>query len=432
MKKNKPIQIFEHKQLLIGEHGFTKNHWEALDKYNESNGSRFFSLTSKGVKFNQYVGVIQVGNLTIEILPKISQTAEKGDKEKWQKVLLNMLRECRWMQVHAQEKAPLRLKANSILEAYLELFIQECEAIIKMGLVKKYRAVEKNCTALKGKLLFSEQIQQNLIHKERFYTRHQVYDRENVFNQILLKALRLIPSISQSPYLRDRVYGLLLAFPELEDILVQPTTFDKLIFNRKTTHYKEAIEIAAMLLLNYRPDISTGHNHVLAILFDMNDLWEEYIYRQLFKNKPDGWQVKPQNVKKFWRLTVTDRIKTIRPDIVVQHDTKDISIILDTKWKLPEENVPADADLKQMFVYSEYWKGKNAFLVYPHSLYTERPVCHKGEFVKRGKADTIQQCGILKIAVLDKENTRLDTTIGKRMFAFFENELNNEKSKSLR
>jgi 5-methylcytosine-specific restriction enzyme subunit McrC len=137
VRNNKPIQIFEHKTLNIGDQGFTRSRWEALGWYNEKHGESFFSLTPNGVKFNQHVGVIQVANITIEVLPKISQVVEKGDIQKWQKVLIDMLRECRWMHVYAHEKASLRFKQNSILEAYLELFILECEELIRQGLVKK-------------------------------------------------------------------------------------------------------------------------------------------------------------------------------------------------------------------------------------------------------------------------------------------------------
>ena len=422
MKMNKPIQVFEHKQLLIDD-VFTRSHWEAMGWYNEAHGGYFFTLTPKGVKFNQYVGVIQVGNITIEILPKISQTVEKGDKAKWQQVLIDMLRECRWMQMHAHEKASLRFKPNSILEAYLELFVQECEEIVRMGLVKKYRNIEKNCTSLKGKLLFSSQIQHNLVHKERFYTRHQIFDQENIYNQILLKALKLIPVISHTPFLKDRVYNLLLSFPELEDIKVVPTTFGNLVFNRKTADYREAIEIAAMLLLNYRPDIITGQNHVLAILFDMNDLWEEYIYRQLFKSKPANWLIKSQNSKKFWQLKGSNNVKTIRPDIIIHNTTNDAKLVLDTKWKLPENNTPADADLKQMFVYNEYWQGKNALLVYPNATFTENPIHYEGAFKKKADASSTHSCGIIEIAVLDKTNQKLDSTVGSRMCAFLKKEI---------
>lgn len=420
MKINKTIQVFEYKQLKIGKHGFERQHWEALGWYNEQNGGRFFSLSPNSVKFNQYVGVIQVGNLTIEILPKISQTVEKGDKSKWQKVLIDMLRECRWMKIFAHDKASLRYKSNSILEAYLELFIHECEELVREGLVKKYRTRDNNCSALKGKLLFNKQIQLNMIHKERFYTRHQVFDKENLYNQILLKALKLIPSISQSPLLKDKVYNLILSFPELNDITVTPATFDSIIFDRRTTRYKEAIEIAAMLLLNYRPDISSGQNHVLAILFDMNDLWEEYFYRQLYKNKPANWVISPQNSKKFWKLDNQNMRKTIRPDIVIHDKNTGVNIILDTKWKIPDRNIPADEDLKQMYVYNEYWTSKNAILVYPNANYTEAPIYIGGTFAGKLKNTESHSCGVMRVSVLDKRNKNLDLVIGNRINDFLQ------------
>ena len=139
---NPPVQCFEHSKLLIDQEGFNRRHWDALAVYNEIHGGRFFDLLHNGVKFKEYVGVIQVGNLTIEILPKIDrQGANKAD---WQGVLLDMLKECRWMQVYAHEKASLRLKHNSILDAYLEIYLNACERLLHEGLVKKYRKEAKN------------------------------------------------------------------------------------------------------------------------------------------------------------------------------------------------------------------------------------------------------------------------------------------------
>ena len=420
MKNNKVIQVFEHGLLEVSDKGLSGRHWEALGHYNEEHGGRFFRLTPRGIKFNQYVGVIQVGDLTIEILPKIGRVGGDEDKSRWQKVLIYMLRECRWMNVHAHEKAYLRFKFNSILEAYLELFIRECEAIYNRGLVKKYRIVSNNCKAWKGKMLFHQQIQTNLIHKERFFTRHQVYDVENIYNQILYKALKLIPVLSQSPYLKDRVYNLLLSFPELEDIIVHEAMLRDLPYDRKTESYKEAINMASMLLLNYRPDISSGQNHILAILFDMNELWEEYIFRQLAKNKEQGWSILPQRYKTFWKMTRSKRYKIIRPDIVITH--KNRTVILDTKWKIPDNNIPDDADLKQMFVYNEYWHGEKAFLVYPNISYTEQPIYYDGTFTRQNSPEKIHGCGIMKVSVLNKEKT-LDLTIGKRINTFLKEKI---------
>ncbi|MBK7341708.1 MAG: hypothetical protein IPJ06_00545 [Saprospiraceae bacterium] len=173
---------------MIDQEGFKKSHWEALARYNQDKGNRFFTTLHNGVLFNQYVGVMQVDNLTIEILPKVDRS--ELSEGQWQTVLLDMLRECHWMQVYAHQDASLRLKHNNILDAYLDMYLDACGRLLHEGLVKKYRQQEGNLFALKGKLKFAGHMSRNVVHQERFYTEHTIYDRDNIFNRILLKALR--------------------------------------------------------------------------------------------------------------------------------------------------------------------------------------------------------------------------------------------------
>jgi len=412
--KTDPILVFEHHCVYVNGKKFRKEHWEALAKYNTDNDGRFFTLLPDGVKFNQFVGVIQVGDLTIEILPKIGSEAETiTEKKKWQFVLIDMLRECRWMNLYHSEKASLRFKPNSILEAYIELFIHECEDLVRIGLIKKYHTRIDNLPALKGKLLVNLQVTKNAIHKERFYSSFSTYDRDNIFNKILLKTLKLIPFLSQSPYIKDKVQALIMSFPELEDIKVSGITFQRLHYDRKSSSYIEAMQIAAMLLLNYRPDITSGNNNILALLFDMNDLWEEYITVQIRKFLFPGWDIEVQKQKTFWQQDDTNRYKLIIPDIVIKNDKK-VALVIDTKWKIPLDNIPADPDLKQMYVYNEYWKGINSILLYPRLKYSEKVFYHGGYFLKGdGK-----KCGVAKISVLDQDLENLDPYLGKKIVKF--------------
>lgn len=405
------IQVFEFQKLSVNDQ-FTEDHLDALVKYNDKYDGTYFKLGFKSVQFLQFVGVIQVGDLTIEILPKIGRTSYSNDveeKAKWQKILLDMLHQCNWMTIRANEKAPLRFKYNSILEAYLELFIRECEYLLQLGLIKKYKQTEGNKNSLKGKLIIGKNIQYNLVHQERFYTQHQVYDKNNIYNQILFKALNTIPNITSNPLLNDRLYSLLFSFPELDNIHVTPSMFSNLVFDRKTSVYEEAISIAAMILLNYRPDIQNGQNNVLAILFDMNDLWEEYVYRQLLRYYEPPLQIVPQDYKKVWeKENNSSASKGIKPDIVLEKREK--TLIIDTKWKLPEDDIPNDADLKQMFMYNEYWDNANAILFYPKD--SGDPNLDPGIFVAGGRVTQVEdntrhKCGILKASVLshnEKDN----------------------------
>ena len=101
----------------------------------------------------------------------------------------------------------------------------------------------------------------------------------------------------------------------------------------------------------------------MAILFDMNELWEEFVFRRLLKAVPEGVSVSRQNKARFWYNETHDFNKWVRPDIVVTN--KGRKIILDTKWKIIDDNRPGDNDLKQMFVYNLLWGAERSFLIYP-------------------------------------------------------------------
>lgn len=356
MSKKHFIQVFEHHKLKYDENSaFNKSHFEAMVQFNEKNSNKYFTIIHKGVLFNSYVGVIQVGGLTVEILPKADNNVNSNEKT-WQSVLLNMLSVCRKIDIDKVSETNLKRRYNSLLDVYFEMYLNELEKLIKLGLIKKYRRIQENQYALKGKLVFSKNLQLNTTHKERFFCEHQVYDKDNLLHQILYCGLQIIKPVV-SMYLQDRLNRVLQEFEFSSKVNVTSKHFDKLILGRKEAPYKKAVEIAKMLILNYSPNLNNGHDNMLTLLFDMNALWEEFIYRTLNRHKPEGVNVSFQNSCKFWEH------KKIRPDIVVE--TYNERVIIDTKWKLVDNKNPSDDDLKQMFTYNLHWKASKSILLYP-------------------------------------------------------------------
>ncbi len=354
MKKH--IQVFEHQKLRYDDSGiFRKHHFDAMVKFNELHKNKYFTIIHKGIRFGSYVGVIQIGGLTIEILPKADKN-ENADKNLWQNVLLNMLKVCKHIQVESISETQLKKRYHSILDVYFELYLNEVERLVKKSLIKKYRKNQSNQNALKGKLLFAQNIQQNLIHKEYFYCEHQVYDKNHLLHQILYKGLLILKTFINDS-LKDKLNRLLFEFQNFENINIQKKHFEKIIIDRKNHDYQKAIDIAKIIILNYSPSLNYGNDNLLTLLFDMNALWEEYIFRILQKHKTDEIEVSFQNSDKFWEN------KRIRPDIVLK--TKDENFVIDTKWKIIETNNPSDDDLKQMFVYNLHWKAEKTLMLYP-------------------------------------------------------------------
>ncbi|WP_330747155.1 McrC family protein [Chryseobacterium sp. CP-77] len=358
MKPIESIVVFEHEKLYFTDEHKKLKLDQALENY-YGDGTPFFSLIKNGVKFNQHVGVIRIAQTTIEILPK----ADHNGKDEWRQLLHDMIRTVWGFEVKVSSSASLKLKKNSILDLYYELYVKELEYLLHRGLIKRYNRKEGNLHALKGALQFSKHISQNLVHHERFYVKYSHYDVNHEIHRILYKALKLIEQTNSKPDLSSRIGTLLLNFPEMSDVKVTDSTFEKINFDRKNQHYEKALQIAKLLLLNYHPDVSRGKNNVLALMFDMNRLWEQFIYVVLKKNiQHIDIKVRAQQSKEFWRSE--NGASRMKPDIVLEANGN--RIVLDTKWKNLNGNyLPSIEDLRQMYAYHRYFKATKTALIYP-------------------------------------------------------------------
>ena len=409
-KRSKVIRVFEHHTLKVGDVlGFREEHFKAMERYGYKTREKYFAVGNNRIKFNNYVGVIQARDLTIEVLPKADfEKADEEAKHKWHDVLIEMLRVCRLIKLNATTNARLKLKSASILDLYYDLFLTETETIFKHGLRKSYRNTQENLNKVKGKILFTDHIRKNAFHKERFYVSHQVFDADNRLNQILLKALLILKSIAHNPNFNIRINRLLLCFEDVSEVNINEKTFETIRYDRNTERYREAIGLAKLIILRYSPDLKGGGENVLAIMFDMNLLFEEYIYRKLkaFElNTDNGVVVKGQNRVPFWET------RGLRADIVIESDNK-TCIVIDTKWKVLRNDMPSDADLKQMFVYNLHYDADLSVLLYPKTTVKS---ADKKPFRKEGFSHL--NCQVAFVDLFDdNDNKKLEKDLGKRIY----------------
>ncbi len=300
---------------------------------------------------------------------------------------------------------------NTILDLYFEIFLDEVSGLLKKGFIKTYKTSQANITALKGRLDFNRSVENILVHRERFYTHHQIYTYDHLINQILQQAMKILSKISTNPNIRDKLARLRLDLPEISDVCIQNHHFDLIPATRKTDPYHEALKIAQMIILDYSPDIKNGRENMLALLFDMNKLWEEYIYRKMLKSKPDNCQVNFQNSMVFWESASS--VKTIRPDIVVTYNNKGQkeNFVIDTKWKIVDFQQPDDDDLKQMYAYNMYWDAGKCMLLYPK-------LCENNESwgdFRKGR-DYENRCKMAFVDVINPDSNGLNLKIGEEIF----------------
>jgi 5-methylcytosine-specific restriction enzyme subunit McrC len=205
-----------------------------------------------------------------------------------------------------------------------------------------------------------------------------------------------------------------LDFPEVKTIAANEATFTKIPKSRKTAPYEIALAIARLIILNYAPSISSGSERMLALLFDMNSLWEEYILARL-KQTDEDLTVYGQQSTTFWNGI------SIRPDIVIEKGEDEFkqTFIIDTKWKNINGGKPSTDDLRQMYVYNDYWKSYQAMLLYPSNKSTFTGFV---AFEKNKAKSEQHKCGLGKISIFNPNETALNEKIGNDIMKWFTEE----------
>ena len=79
---------------------------------------------------------------------------------------------------------------------------------------------------------------------------------------------------------------------------------------------------------------------MIALLFNMNELWEEYMLKKLKEAAKPGVDILGNRYLPFWRRN------RLEPDIVIKSGGK--TYIVDTKWKTPGKKTSIQ-DLRQVY-----------------------------------------------------------------------------------
>jgi 5-methylcytosine-specific restriction enzyme subunit McrC len=211
--------------------------------------------------------------------------------------------------------------------------------------------------------------------------------------------------------LAARARSLSISFQDVDEIAVTERTFTRLPHTRNTERYRRALQLARLIILNYSPDVRNGREDVLAILFDMNRLFERFVYAQLkhaeARQPSRAITFKGQDPCRFW---TADRMRmSIKPDIVVQvcSGSKRERLVLDTKWKIPGDGKPAASDLHQMHSYNIQLGAHCGFLLYPQ---VSARADVTGTFAPAEPPHDAfnHDCGILFLELFDGDRLRRD------------------------
>lgn len=323
----------------------------------------------KIITAQNYVGTIVMNDGTaIEILPKI---CSNDDTDRARRLLVDMLRVLKDSPFKSIQTAHLESDRVPLFEIFIRMFIDEVFVIAKKGLRSGYRTVQSNENAVKGKLLFSEQIKRNIAHRERVFVEHDEFDINRAENRLIKATLQFLSRRSSSSRNRADIKTLLNLFAEVEVSASYETDFLKCTSERGMRDYAAALRWCRVFLTGQSFTSYAGPEVAWAILYPAEVLFEGYVAEKLKRSLPsENFSVAVQEQRHFL-IDAPRKQFQLRPDIVVTRKMDGKAFILDTKWKLLTNTPPnhgiSQADMYQMYVYHKKYGAENVTLVYPQT-----------------------------------------------------------------
>ena len=357
--------------LSVGseENEITLSEYRNLCLYLKKNiGNKSIVYDYNRIKFINYVGIIKVNNLIIEILPKISLS---NDIIKDREMLMFMLSKCNKLSVDIKELLNSNILNNSLLDILAKVFSKKLLNELQKGLYREYVSKEEALSMIKGKILISKSIKENTINKNKMNCKYDEFTEDNLFNAILKRAINVILFSIKNDDVKKELNIINNIFNDVSDIYVPNNIILNYKLNRMNNRFLECFTLAKLILLNSSMDKSLGKENGFSILFEMNYLYEEYIgvlLKEVFNDTNISINTQEKSRYLLWNTLKERNEIALKPDIVIYKDNKP-KVIIETKWKSSSINnieIYSQSDIYQMYAYiTTYAECEECILLYP-------------------------------------------------------------------
>jgi 5-methylcytosine-specific restriction enzyme subunit McrC len=379
------ISVFEHKPIsLVGEDVPLKDiHLRQLGRLNRQAGVELVQFGYKKLMATSYVGVVQLGGVTLQILPKVDATGrdDNRDRDSVDSAVANLL----WMLLYAgelpvreSEVASLLKRQGKLFEILVRIFCERLTEQLQRGLYRSYQRREDTLPVLKGHWMLGRQLREQPLLRAKFLVAYDEFIADNPLNRILCYTVHYLWYLTRDAGNRQRLDALRMWFdgvtllPRVSEQHVAQVTFTRL-----NAAYRPAFNLACMFLAHEFLQLQAGRIPVFAFLFDMNLLFERFLVGFLRRHRQ---QALPETLQaceilaqgagdpRWLARTQLDggrRKFRLKPDLLLRRPDKSIALIIDTKYKT--RRTIAEADAYQMHAYATRYECPDVVLLYPES-----------------------------------------------------------------
>lgn len=300
------------------------------------------------LKFTGISGVLSLGNLEFEIIPKFINEQD----QKWRSSIFNLISISRRKWIHPEHFTSLGADKLNFYDHLALAFIDALNKALMYEPIQSYSSFVNESRYLRGRLLVNDQISKVLTKPGILVTEVDVYNTENEYNFLIKWALNQLLTRTKNLSIKAKLRSLGESIPLVSKSYVIPIQ-SKLPPQYK--HYEEVIELSNMLAKGIAKSHKHGEESGYGYVLNMESIYEGFIENLLRKivKEEEGWQFQAQSSQMFAEaVTEGENSFFTIPDnkILIDNEPR---ILIDAKYKASlkssKNKRPVSSDFYQIF-----------------------------------------------------------------------------------
>lgn len=355
---------------------------EEIERLNYTTGEEIFAIGYKGLRANAQVGVVRVGEITFEILPKVDDAIQPEcfAAHTAARNLLWMLSYAAGIPIHDKDVAGLSDEPSSWFELLTHLFAAGLYREVLSGLTHTYTSDQYTLPVLRGRWDIQRQFTRLRHTRPEFDVIVDEFSADVPLNQIFRWVIEHLYELTQDQENRLLLGELRGWFGQVSLLAqVNPELADQVHFTRLNDRFQPAFNLARLFLSARAIRPISGTVGVYSFTFDMNSLFERFVTALLKRYRdqilPGDWLTatilaQSEGIPVYLAHAAGKPVVRLRPDLIVQNPGGSSPVLIaDLKYKLLQPARRglglAEEDLYQMLAYATRLNCSRLLLIYP-------------------------------------------------------------------
>jgi len=361
-----PVTIGSHPKMTEGDLILPQEFFDILDECDPK--QQIFARTTKTLTPTNMVGVIRIGDVTIQILPKLFRdhlNEHKGTIFRNLAVMLSYTN----LKPLSSDLTSMDQEDIDMLELFLRIFSEQLHHLLFRCQHRQYLNRDEHLKFIKGRIQVNKYW--NPAQLERIPCSFKELTQDTLLNRIFKFCATLMSRHTQNEETKEHLKGILQILEPVTYTHVTSSETRFVILDRLTEQFAPLLRFCEIYLRHSTITLQASQVEIFSLLIPMERVFEQFISGVLSEQShllPEGATVYSQYPGGHLAQTLDGRgIFELRPDIFIDHPR--IPVIIDTKYKMPKKSSSnsgiKQSDIYQMFGYGAKKNVPALMLLYP-------------------------------------------------------------------